>query len=57
MGRTRGAAAALAAIVLLVAATAVSGPHDASKIIRTADVTLAVYHVEQSLAAVDGIAR
>ena len=49
-----GAPAAAAATA---AAPAVTGPHDASKIIRTADVTLAVYHVDRALSSVDAIAR
>jgi hypothetical protein len=35
----------------------VDGPHDSTKIIRTADLTLAVYQVEKGLSAVDQIAR
>jgi hypothetical protein len=57
LGTGPGVAPAPAAAAAAAAATAISGPHDMSKIIRTADVTLAVYHVEQSLSAVDGIAR
>jgi hypothetical protein len=53
--------------VLAGAAAAVAGPspsshtadapHDSTKIIRTADLTLAVYQVEKGLSAVDQIAR
>jgi hypothetical protein len=39
------------------AAIAAPGPHDTTKIIRTADLTLAVVHVDRGLASVDAIAR
>jgi hypothetical protein len=39
------------------AAIAAPGPHDTTKIIRTAELTLAVVHVDRGLASVDAIAR
>jgi hypothetical protein len=51
------ASATAPGVAASAAAPAISGPHDTSKIIHTADVTLAVYHVEQGLSAVDGIAH